>query len=185
MQCTTSLKAGMSDRVLLRFPHLSFIRLEPYPARYARHLPHAGKAFRFFPEPSSWAVDNSLCEIIFARKEEEWVEGSPRKAATFDGDTENILAWFIFYRQLLYPAMRKADLTIFLHQRMDFIPKDRKTGSQKVKRDFVKKVRYCIIFPEKKQGRTIIQNARWWGGDNLSIKRLYFESTLRLAFFRA
>ena len=48
-QCTTSLKAGMSDRALLRFPHLSFIRLEPYPARYARHLPHAGKAFRFFP----------------------------------------------------------------------------------------------------------------------------------------
>lgn len=68
---------------------------QPYPARYARHLPHAGKAFRFFPDPSSWAVDNSLCEIIFARKEEEWVEGSPRKAATFDGGTENILAWFL------------------------------------------------------------------------------------------
>lgn len=65
--------------------------------------------------------------------------------------------------QLLYPAIWKADLTIFLHQRMDFTPKDKKTGSQKVKRDFVKKVRYCIIFPEKKQGRTIIQNARWWG----------------------
>ncbi len=29
---------------LLRFPHLSFMPLEPYPARYARHLPHAGKA---------------------------------------------------------------------------------------------------------------------------------------------
>ena len=55
-----------------------------------------GEGFSIFPEPSSWAVDNSLCEIIFARKEEEWVEGSPRKAATFDGDTENILAWFIF-----------------------------------------------------------------------------------------
>ena len=63
--------------------------------------------------------------------------------------------------------------------------KDRKTGSQKVKRDFVKKVRYCIIFPKKKQGRTIIQNARWCVGDNLSIKVLYFKSTLRLAFFRA
>ena len=25
-----------------------FIPLEPYPARYARHLPHAGKAFRDF-----------------------------------------------------------------------------------------------------------------------------------------
>ena len=29
---------------LLRFSHLSFIPLEPYPARFARHLPHAGKA---------------------------------------------------------------------------------------------------------------------------------------------
>ena len=29
---------------LLRFPHQSFMPLEPYPARYARHLPHAGKA---------------------------------------------------------------------------------------------------------------------------------------------
>ena len=48
-QCITSLKAGMSDRAPLRFPYLSFIRLEPYPARFARHLPHAGKAFRFFP----------------------------------------------------------------------------------------------------------------------------------------
>ncbi len=31
-------------RALLRFPQLSFIPLEPYPARYARHLSHAGKA---------------------------------------------------------------------------------------------------------------------------------------------
>ena len=31
-------------RTPLRFSHLSFIPLEPYPARYARHLPHAGKA---------------------------------------------------------------------------------------------------------------------------------------------
>ena len=30
-------------RALLRFPHLSFIPLEPYPARYARHLPHGGR----------------------------------------------------------------------------------------------------------------------------------------------
>ena len=29
---------------LRRFPSLSFIPLEPYPARFARHLPHAGKA---------------------------------------------------------------------------------------------------------------------------------------------
>ena len=31
-------------RALLRFTHLSFMPLEPYPTRYARHLPHAGKA---------------------------------------------------------------------------------------------------------------------------------------------
>ena len=31
-------------RALLRFPHQSFMLLEPYLARYARHLPHAGKA---------------------------------------------------------------------------------------------------------------------------------------------
>ena len=31
-------------RAPLCIPHLSFIPLEPYPARYARHLPHAGKA---------------------------------------------------------------------------------------------------------------------------------------------
>ena len=55
----------------------------------------------------------------------------------------------------------------------------------KIKRDFLKKVRYCIIFQKKKQGRTIIQNARWWGGDNLSVKGLYFKNALRLAFFRA
>ena len=32
-------------RAPFRFPHLSFMPLEPYPAHYARHLPHAGKAF--------------------------------------------------------------------------------------------------------------------------------------------
>ena len=42
--------ASAVDRVLSyivclrRFPSLSFIPLEPYPARFARHLPHAGKA---------------------------------------------------------------------------------------------------------------------------------------------
>ena len=30
-------------RALLRFPHLFFIPLEPYPARFARHLPHGGR----------------------------------------------------------------------------------------------------------------------------------------------
>ena len=42
--------ASAVDRVrsyiayLRRCPSLSFIPLEPYPARFARHLPHAGKA---------------------------------------------------------------------------------------------------------------------------------------------
>ena len=55
-QCTTSLKAGMSDRAPLRFPPLSFIRLEPYPARFARHLPHAGKALMRGRRCSRFAV---------------------------------------------------------------------------------------------------------------------------------
>ena len=41
---------------LRRSPPLFFIPLEPYPARFARHLPHAGKAlFRGyrFPHPTS------------------------------------------------------------------------------------------------------------------------------------
>ena len=50
------LKAGMSDRAPLRFPHLSFIRLEPYPARFARHLPHAGKALMRRRRCSRFAV---------------------------------------------------------------------------------------------------------------------------------
>ena len=55
-QCTRSLKAGMSDRAPLRFPHLSFIRPEPYSARYARHLPHAGKALMRGRRCSCFAV---------------------------------------------------------------------------------------------------------------------------------
>ena len=55
-QCTTSLKAGMSDRAPFRFPHLSFIRLEPYPARFARHLPHAGKVLMRGRRCSRFAV---------------------------------------------------------------------------------------------------------------------------------
>ncbi len=55
-QFTTSLKAGMSDRAPLRFPHLSFIQLEPYPASFARHLPHAGKALMRGRRCSHFAV---------------------------------------------------------------------------------------------------------------------------------
>lgn len=103
----------------------------------------------------------------------------------FDGDIENIFVRLILTFSRSIHRSEKRESAIFSHSRMEFTPKDRKTGSQEVKRDFVKKVHYCIIFPEKKQGRTIIQSTRWCGGDNLSIKRLHFESTLRLAFFRA
>ena len=67
-QCTTSLKAGMSDRVPLRFPHLSFIRLEPLSGSLCsppfprgegfdagkmlfsfRCLPHGGRRYSHFP----------------------------------------------------------------------------------------------------------------------------------------
>lgn len=85
-----------------------------------------------------------------------------------------------------YPSFWKAGIGYFFSFAHGFYPKKiEKRGLKKSNETLWKKVRYCIIFPEKKQGRTIIQNARWWGGDNLSIKRLYFESTLRLAFFRA
>lgn len=68
---------------------------------------------------------------------------------------------------------------------MDFTPKDKKTGSHKVKRDFVKKVRYCIIFPEKNKAEQLYKTLDGGGGDNLSVKGLYFKKTLRLAIFRA
>ena len=103
----------------------------------------------------------------------------------FDGDIENIFVRLILTSSRSIHRSEKRESAIFSHSRMDFTPKDRKTGSQKVKQNFMKKVRYCIIFWKKKQGRTIIQNARWCVGDNLSIKVLYFKSTLRLAFFRA
>jgi len=44
---------AICSQILRLMPRVAFILLEPYPARYARHLPQAGKAFRFFPEPSS------------------------------------------------------------------------------------------------------------------------------------
>ena len=67
-QCTTSLKAGMSDRAPLRFPHLSFIQLEPLSGSLRsppspcgegfdagktvfsfRCLPHGGRRYSHFP----------------------------------------------------------------------------------------------------------------------------------------
>ena len=42
--CHSRLRDPHMCLALLRFPHLSFMPLEPYPARYARRLPHAEKA---------------------------------------------------------------------------------------------------------------------------------------------
>ena len=89
-----------------------------------------------------------------------------------------------FYTKL-YPAIWKADLTIFLHQRMDFTPKDRKTWSQKVKRDFVKKSALLYHISGEKTRPNNYTKRKMVGGDNLSIKGLYFKNTLRLAIFRA
>ena len=70
----------------------------------------------------------------------------------------------LFWHPAVVSIVLKSGNRLFFLIRAWILPqKDRKTGSQKVKRDFVKKVRYCIIFPEKKQGRTIIQSTRWWG----------------------
>ena len=48
-------------RAPLRFLQLSFMPLEPYPARYARHLPHAGKG-------TSPAVDRVLSLTAHLRR---------------------------------------------------------------------------------------------------------------------
>lgn len=101
----------------------------------------------------------------------------------FDGDTEMIFARLILTCTGKIHRSEKRESTIFSHPRMDFPPK--KAGNRgliQVKQDFLKKVRYCIIFRQKKQGRTIVQNARWWGGDNLSIKGLYLKTLCDLHF---
>lgn len=81
----------------------------------------------------------------------------------FDGDIENIFVRLILTSSRSIHRSEKRESAIFFIRAWILPQKDRKTGSQKVKRDLVKKVRYCIIFPEKKQGRTIIQSTRWWG----------------------
>lgn len=57
----------------------------------------------------------------------------------FDGDTENIFVRLILTSTRSIHRSEKRESAIFSHQRMDFTLKDRKTGSQKVKRDFLKK----------------------------------------------
>lgn len=57
----------------------------------------------------------------------------------FDEDIENIFVRLILTSSRSIHRSEKRESAIFSHSRMDFTPKDRKTGSQKVKRDFVKK----------------------------------------------
>ena len=55
---------------LRRISPLSFIPLEPYPARSARHLPHAGKAYKVSQSPviplisGEWIVSHMWHEIL-------------------------------------------------------------------------------------------------------------------------
>ena len=60
-------------RALLRFSHLSFIPLEPYPARFARHLPHGGRLtirdmlfFHLFSCPPGYFVFPSSHTLPFS-----------------------------------------------------------------------------------------------------------------------
>lgn len=68
---------------------------------------------------------------------------------------------------------------------MDFTPKDREKGSQKVKQDFVKKCAIVSYFRRKNKAKQLYKTLDGGGGDNLLVKGLYFKNTLRLAIFRA
>ena len=77
--------ASAVDRVLSyiaclrRSPSLSFIPLEPYPARSARHLPHAGKALSVdivFPHISCIRSDNARKAVSSYRSLPHWGRGT-------------------------------------------------------------------------------------------------------------
>ena len=64
---------------LRRSPSLSFIPLEPYPARSARHLPHAGKALSVdivFPHISCIRSDNARKAVSSYRSLPHWGRGT-------------------------------------------------------------------------------------------------------------
>ena len=71
-------------RAPLRFLQLSFMPLEPYPARYARHLPHAGEALSvviLFPHMRVFAL------MLWGRRYSRIVafpieEGGPRQRSS-------------------------------------------------------------------------------------------------------
>ena len=78
--------ASAEDRVLSciaylrRSPSLSFIPLEPYPARFARHLPHAGKALAvvilFFSTYACIRSDNARKAVSSYRSLPHWGRGT-------------------------------------------------------------------------------------------------------------
>ena len=78
--------ASAVDRVLSyiaylrRSPSLSFIPLEPYPARFARHLPHAGKALAvvilFFSTYACIRSDNARKAVSSYRSLPLWGRGT-------------------------------------------------------------------------------------------------------------
>ena len=104
----------------------------------------------------------------------------------FDGNTEMIFARLILTCTRSIHRSEKRESAIFPHQRMDFSPqRGRKSRVDTSQTRLFEKSALLYHISTKKQGRTIVQNARWWGGDNLSIKGLYLKNTLRLAFFRA
>ncbi|MBD9031940.1 MAG: hypothetical protein EGR19_07040 [Dialister sp.] len=79
--------------------------------------------------------------------------------------------------QLLYPAIWKADSTISLHQRMDSTPKDRKTGSQKVKQNFVKKCAIVSYFRRKSKASVPYKSTIWM------ICKVQFTPWIEFLFF--
>ena len=101
----------------------------------------------------------------------------------FERNTEMIFARLVLtYTRSIHWSEKRESAVFSPSARGFFTKKGRKSRVDTVKQDFLKKVRYCIIFRQKKQGRTIVQNARWWGGDNLSIKGLYLKTLCDLHF---
>ena len=102
----------------------------------------------------------------------------------FDGDIENIFVRLILTSSRSIHRSEKRESAIFSHSRMDFTPKERKTGSQKSNETFWKKCAIVSYFRRKNKAEQLYK-ALDGGGDNLSVKGLYFKNTLRLAIFRA
>ena len=97
-------------RAPLRFLHLSFMPLEPYPARYARHLPHAGKALSvviLFPHMRVFAL--TLWGKRFSRIVAfPFGEGGPRQRCSGTFLTAHLrrISLLAFIPPVPYPPLR-------------------------------------------------------------------------------